>query len=71
MDSRMKLTIDRDACLRSAQCIYLHPDLFREGDDHVPVVLVEEPQGEQLEKAEEAADICPASAIILASAGED
>lgn len=71
MDSRMKLTIDRDSCLRSGQCIYLHPDLFREGDDHVPVVLVEELDGEQLEKAEEAADICPASAIILASVGED
>lgn len=62
---RMKLTIDRDSCLRSGQCIYLHPELFREGDDHVPVVLVEHPEGKQLEDAEEAADICPASAILL------
>lgn len=68
---RMKLSIDRDSCLRSGQCIYLHPDLFREGEDHVPVVLVDEPEGQQLDDAEEAADICPASAIILTSPGED
>ncbi len=61
----MKLSIDRESCLRSGQCIYLQPELFREGEDHVPVVLVERPEGALLEKAEEAADICPASAILL------
>jgi ferredoxin len=59
----MNVSIDHKKCLRSGQCTYLHPDLFREGDDGFPVVLVEHPEGEQLEGAEDAADICPASAI--------
>ncbi|HMO96832.1 MAG TPA: ferredoxin [Tepidiformaceae bacterium] len=69
--TRMKLGIDRDSCLRSGQCTYLHPDLFKEGDDHVPIVLVEHPEGDLRAKAEEAADICPASAILLTPDDED
>jgi len=59
----MNVSIDHKKCLRSGQCTYLHPDLFREGDDGFPIVLVEQPEGEQREGAEDAADICPASAI--------
>lgn len=59
------LRIDRKKCLRSGQCFYLHPDLFQEGEDGYPIVLVEEPQGEARDKAEDAADICPAGAIVV------
>ena len=39
--------------------------LFREGDDGYPVVLVAEPDETQKADAEDAAEICPAQAIVL------
>ena len=60
-----RLVVNTKRCLKSGQCTYLHPDLFKEGPDGHPIVLVERPLGEQLESAREAADICPASAIDL------
>jgi ferredoxin len=69
----LKIVVDRKRCMRSSQCSYMHPDLFKEGDDGFPVVLVEHPVGEQVEEAEDARDICPARAIALSDdgAGED
>jgi len=61
----MKIVVDRQRCMRSAQCSYMHPDLFEEGADGFPVVLIEHPVGEQVEEAEDARDICPSRAIAL------
>jgi ferredoxin len=61
----MRLTVDRNVCMRSGQCSYLHPELFREDDDGFPIVLVEHPEGEQLAAAEDAAELCPSGAIRL------
>jgi ferredoxin len=47
----------------------MHPDLFKEGADGFPVVLVEHPAGEQVEEAEDARDICPSRAIALSDDG--
>ena len=66
----MRLVVDHERCLRSGQCTYLHPDLFREGEDRFPVVLVEHPEGEQIDAAEDAADVCPSSAIELIDEGK-
>ena len=60
-----RLVVDHATCLKSGQCTYLHPDLFREGPDGRPIVLIERPDGPQLVEAEDAAEICPASAIAL------
>lgn len=65
----MRLVVDRNKCMRSSQCSYLHPDLFKEGPDGVPLVLVERPTGEQLKGAEDARDICPSGAIDLVEDG--
>ncbi|MBI5949111.1 MAG: ferredoxin [Chloroflexi bacterium] len=60
-----RLSVDTKKCLKSGQCTYLHPDLLQEGPDGRPVVLVAEPSGAQIQEAEDAAEICPAMAIIL------
>lgn len=61
----MRLTVNLRTCLRSGQCYYLHPQLFREGDEGFPVVLLERPEGELLEEAKDAAELCPSSSIAL------
>ena len=61
----MRLTVNLRTCLRSGQCTYMHPRLFREGEDGFPVVLVEHPEGELLEEARDAAELCPSSSIHL------
>lgn len=66
----MRLTVNRRTCLRSGQCTYLPPRLFREGDDGFPVVLVEYPEGELLEEANDAAELCPSSSICPLEEGE-
>ena len=60
----MKVTVNRKACLRSGQCMYLHPELFRKADDGYPAVVVAGDLPPELEKsAEDAADVCPSGAI--------
>jgi len=61
----MKLSVDRKTCLRSGQCTYLHPKLFKEGEDGYPVVLVEDVPDDLKQEAEDAADICPSGAIVI------
>ncbi|MGD9934831.1 MAG: ferredoxin [Dehalococcoidia bacterium] len=61
----MKLSVDRKACIRSGQCTYLHPDLFKEDADGYPSVIVDPVPPERREDAEDAADICPGQAIYL------
>ncbi len=60
----MPLTVNRKKCLKSGQCTYMHSDLFREGEGGWPVILVPDPTDErQRADAEDAIDLCPASAI--------
>jgi ferredoxin len=61
----MRLTINHDRCLKSGQCAYMQPDLFRLDDEGSPIVLVESPAGPQIDMAQDAADMCPAQAILL------
>ncbi len=61
----MKLTVDRKACIKSGQCTYLHPDLFKEEADGYPAVLVDPVPPDQLSDAEDAVEICPGQAIFL------
>ncbi|MFQ5380384.1 MAG: ferredoxin [Dehalococcoidia bacterium] len=58
-----RLSVNRASCLRSGQCSYLHPELFEEGKDRYPRVLVSAPRAEQLEAARDAAEICPSQSI--------
>jgi ferredoxin len=61
----MRLVIDYKKCRRTGQCAYLHPELFKSSDDGSPLVLVEQPDGELREAAEEMVELCPSGAIAL------
>lgn len=61
----MRIVIDRAACVQSGQCAYMQPDLFGFEDGTGPVIRVERPAGVQLERAREAASMCPSQAIRL------
>ena len=60
-----KLVINRRACLKSGQCSYLQPELFARDAANWPVVTVERPEGEQIDRANDAIEMCPAQAISL------
>lgn len=61
----MKLSVNLDRCIKAAECSTYHAELFRARDDGFPVVVVEEPAGDQLEDAEDAVRVCPGNAISL------
>jgi ferredoxin len=61
----MRLVIDYGKCRRTGQCSYLHPELFKASADGSPLVLVEYPDTELHEAAEEMVDLCPSGAIAL------
>lgn len=61
----MRLVVNPKKCLRSGQCSYLHPELFKAGPDGAPIVLVEHLGEELREAAEDAADLCPSGAIAV------
>lgn len=61
----MRVTVNKEKCLRSGQCMYMHPKLFEEGADGYPVVLFEEVPEELKPEAEDAAEICPSGAITV------
>jgi ferredoxin len=60
-----KLSVDYRACLKSGQCTYLHPELFKERADGYPDVLVPELPEDLREAAEDAAELCPGQAIVI------
>ncbi|MCY3646712.1 MAG: ferredoxin [Dehalococcoidia bacterium] len=61
----MKLTVNLDRCIKAAECSTYHAELFAAREDGFPVVIVEEPEGDQVEDAEDAVRVCPGNAIAL------
>jgi ferredoxin len=59
----MNVTIVKARCLRSGQCTYLHPKVFREGEDGYPELVLDPVPEELRAEADDAAEVCPASAI--------
>ena len=63
----MKLTVNLDRCIKAAECSTYHAELFAAREDGFPVVIVEEPEGDQVEDAEDAVRVCPGNAITLSN----
>lgn len=61
----MKIEIDRRACVKSGQCNYIHPELFERDAEDFPVAKVESIGEDLIAGAEDAVEICPASALAL------
>ena len=64
-----KVVVDRAICLKAGQCYYLQPSVFKADSQGWPDILVEFPESDDdLEAAEDAAEICPSGAIVVEDA---
>ena len=63
-----KVVVDRSICLKAGQCYYLQPSVFKADSQGWPEIIVEHPEGEELEAAEDAVEICPSGAIVVEDA---
>ncbi|OXM73783.1 MULTISPECIES: ferredoxin [Amycolatopsis] len=61
----MRIVADTDLCIGAGQCVLTEPEVFDQDDDGTVVVLVEHPEGAQLDSAREAVKLCPAMALSL------
>ncbi|MCC6380905.1 MAG: ferredoxin [Dehalococcoidia bacterium] len=65
----MRVTIDLNRCIKSGECYYNHPALFRVGKDGFSTVLLQEPADPELrDEALAAREVCPAQAILIQQA---
>ncbi len=62
----MKVTIDASLCTGCSLCYSDVPEVFAMSDDGLAKVIVASPAGDLASKAKDAADGCPATAIIIA-----
>ncbi|MEU1805743.1 ferredoxin [Streptomyces sp. NPDC019937] len=62
----MKITVDEDKCCAAGQCVLVAPEAFDQRDEDGIVVLLDpEPGTEQEAAVQEAAQVCPAAAILI------
>jgi len=62
----MRVVTDTERCVGSGQCVLTEPAVFDQSDDDGTVVLLKEHvEGEQLEAAEEAVNMCPSQALSI------
>jgi len=60
----MKVTVDRDKCVASGQCVLSAAEVFdQDEDDGVVILLNESPRPDQYDAVRLAAQMCPASVI--------
>lgn len=64
----MRVVADTSRCVGAGQCVLTDPAVFDQSDDDGTVVVrVASVEGEQLQNAEEAVDLCPAQALSIKS----
>ncbi|MBE4734227.1 MULTISPECIES: ferredoxin [Streptomyces] len=62
----MKITVDEPKCCGAGQCVLVAPDVFDQRDEDGIVVLLDaEPPADQHFAVREAAQVCPAAAILI------
>ncbi|MEU9456719.1 ferredoxin [Streptomyces sp. NPDC048277] len=62
----MKITVDEEKCCAAGQCVLVAPEVFDQRDEDGIVVLLEPVPGtDQEAAAREAAQVCPAAAILI------
>jgi ferredoxin len=62
----MKIQVDEEKCCAGGQCVLAAPEVFDQRDDDGIVLLLNQQPGPELyDSVREAAQICPAAAIIL------
>lgn len=64
MQARLKVSIDRERCVGSGNCVYVAPQVFsQDDDDGIVILLTELPAASLGEAVAEAARQCPSMAI--------
>lgn len=62
----MKITVDEPKCCGAGQCVLIAPEVFDQRDEDGIVVLLDaEPPAAEHADAREAAQVCPAAAILI------
>jgi ferredoxin len=62
----MKVVVDRERCMGTGNCVACAPAVFSQDDgDNFVVLLQEHPVKAEEERVREAADLCPARAILI------
>jgi ferredoxin len=62
----MKVTVDKEKCIGSGQCVLAAPDVFdQQEDDGIVVLLNPDPPADLAEDVRQAAAVCPALAITV------
>ncbi len=63
----MKVTVDRDRCIGSGQCVTALPELFdQREEDGTAFPLAAAPPAHLADEVKRAAAVCPAQAITVA-----
>lgn len=62
---RVRVTVDREACVGAGRCVLTAPGVFDQDDDGYSVVLQAEPVGADAEAARLAAARCPSRALRI------
>ena len=62
----MRIVADTSRCVGAGQCVLTEPAVFDQSeDDGTVVVLVEQPENGELDRARQAVRICPSGALSL------
>ena len=62
----MKVTVDKDKCIASGQCVLTAPDVFdQQEEDGIVVLLNPNPPAGLAADVKQAAAVCPALAITV------
>lgn len=63
----MRIIADTGRCVGAGQCVLTDPAIFdQDENDGTVVVLVGQPEGEQVGHARQAVHVCPSQALSLA-----
>ncbi len=62
----MKVKIDTDKCILAGECYYNHPEVFKEGVDALPALVLGEAGLKMfIKQVQEAVEVCPSGAIVI------
>lgn len=59
------VTVDQDTCTGCGVCTNMAPQIFELGDNNKAVAKMDEVEGDDKDKAEQAEDACPVNAISV------
>lgn len=61
----MKVVVDSELCMGHGQCYAYAPDVYEPDEDGFCVVLKNDVEGDELDRALQGARVCPESAITI------